>query len=305
MKTAPDCLIAGCEILWDCFPDGNRLGGATCNVGYHLNQLGMKPGLIASVGRDALGKEALRVIEHEWHCDTQWIACRDDVPTGRVNVTLQAHGEPTYEVLAPAAWDFVEIPSAALADRTCPLLYPSVALRSEFNRTQIRRALVGYRGLKCFDANLRPPHNSPATVLEFAKLADFVKVNDSELKLLGEAAGSKETELEALLRDFARLIGVNRICVTRAEHAALMLYDGGLFYGQTFPTVVKDTVGAGDAFLASMIASLCQPGFDPETALSRASALGSWLASKAGAQPKYDDTVSAQFCGGRYQWDFQ
>jgi fructokinase len=130
-------------------------------------------------------------------------------------------------------------------------------------------------------------------------------VNDSELKLLGEAAGSKETELEALLRDFARLIGVNRICVTRAEHAALMLYDGGLFYGQTFPTVVKDTVGAGDAFLASMIASLCQPGFDPETALSRASALGSWLASKAGAQPKYDDTVSAQFCGGRYQWDFQ
>jgi hypothetical protein len=54
MKTAPDCLIAGCEILWDCFPDGNRLGGATCNVGYHLNQLGMKPGLIANTSGTAI-----------------------------------------------------------------------------------------------------------------------------------------------------------------------------------------------------------------------------------------------------------
>lgn len=294
MKTPPDVLIAGCEILWDCFPDGNRLGGATFNVAYHLNQLGLSPGIIASVGRDALGDEALRIIEREWRCATQWIARRDDVPTGRVNVTLNAHGEPTYDVLAPAAWDYVDIPPAALADRTCPLLYPSVALRSEFSRAQIRRALAGYRGLKCFDANLRPPHNSPATVLEFAKLSDFVKVSESELKILGEAAGSKETELEARLRDFSRLIGVNRICVTRAEHSALLLNDGGIVYGRVFPTVVNDTVGAGDAFLASMMVSLNRPTFDPVLALSQASALGSWVASKAGAQPEYDGTEPLQ-----------
>lgn len=40
-----------------------------------------------------------------------------------------------------------------------------------------------------------------------------------------------------------------------------------------------------------MIDSLLHPGFDPEAALARATALGSWVASKAGAQPEYDNTV--------------
>jgi fructokinase len=287
-KRTSDCLILACEILWDCFPDGNRLGGATFNVAYHLNQLGVNPVIIACVGCDALGDEALRVIEHDWQCDTRWIRRLADVPTGRVNVTLNGKGNASYDVIAPAAWDFVEIPAAAMADRKCPLVYPSVGLRSEFNRDQVRRALAAYPGLKCFDVNLRPPHNSIEIVTEFARMADLVVMNETELEMLTAANGSRAADLETRLYDLARILQVEHLCAHSAERPAAMWHQDKIIYGESYPTEVKDTVGAGDAFLASMITSLIRPDFEPHSALARASALGSWVASKAGAQPVYD-----------------
>ena len=289
MKCDPECLVA-CEILWDCFPDGRFLGGATLNVAYHLHRLGLRTGILSSVGRDALGDEALRVLVEDWHCDPRWIRRLDDVPTGRVNVTLDERGDASYELLAPVAWDFIEIPAAVIAVATCPLMVPSVGLRSPYNRDQIRRAFAGYKGMKCFDANLRPPHNSIGIVLEIAAMADFVKMNEEELTALAAAAGSRSSEVEGRMRDLADALEVNLLCVTRAEQPALLLGQGRISVGRSYPVEVRDTVGAGDAFMASMIASLIRESFDPVEALSRASALGSWVASKSGAQPPYDGT---------------
>jgi fructokinase len=290
MIREPDCLIAACEILWDCFPDENRLGGATFNVAYHLDQLGLRPGIISSVGKDPLGDEALRVIEEDWSCDTRWIRRLDDFPTGRVDVTLDANGEASYDILTPAAWDYVEILTLDLAGLTCPLVYPSVGLRGEFNREQLRLTLGAYPGLKCFDVNLRPPHNPVETVLEFASLADFVKLNEDELTDLAAMAAPGCTGLEPLIHELACALGVDLLCVTRAERPAAMLCEGKVHFGDTFSVTVKDTVGAGDAFFAAMLASLNRDRFDPVTALSGASALGSWVAAKHGAQPLYDGT---------------
>lgn len=283
--------MIACEILWDCFPDGNRLGGATFNVAYHLNQLGVAPRLIASVGSDALGDQALRVIEEDWKCDTHWIRRLDTVPTGRVNVTIDTSGDATYDVIAPVSWDFVEIPPESVAGCGVPLMFPSVGLRSEFNRDQIRRTLESYKGLKCFDANLRPPHNSVEIVLEFAALADFMKMNEEELAILAAGTGSSAREPERQLTDLAHALDLDMMCVTRAEQPAFMLHGGEISFGESYPTVVKDTVGAGDAFMASIIASLSREGFDAPEALSRASRLGSWVASQAGAQPLYDHSI--------------
>jgi fructokinase len=235
-----------------------------------------------------VGDEALRVIEQEWRCDPSWIRRLDDVPTGRVNVTLNERGDASYELLAPVAWDFIEIPAEVIADATCPLMVPSVGLRSPYNRDQIRRAFAGYEGMKCFDANLRPPHNSIEIVMEIAAMADFVKMNEEELGALAAEADSLSAGVEGRMRDLADALGVNLLCVTRAERPALLLGHGRISAGRSFPVEVKDTVGAGDAFMASMIASLSREAFDPVEALSQASALGSWVASKSGAQPSYD-----------------
>ncbi len=40
------------EVLWDLFPDAERLGGAPANVAYHLAALGRPVALVSRVGDD-------------------------------------------------------------------------------------------------------------------------------------------------------------------------------------------------------------------------------------------------------------
>ena len=44
------------EILFDRFPDRDRLGGAPCNVAAMLSQFGLNSFLISAVGRDRLAE---------------------------------------------------------------------------------------------------------------------------------------------------------------------------------------------------------------------------------------------------------
>jgi sugar/nucleoside kinase (ribokinase family) len=48
------------ELLWDRFPDGERLGGCAANVAFHLAQLGAHALLVSRVGDDELGRRAVR-----------------------------------------------------------------------------------------------------------------------------------------------------------------------------------------------------------------------------------------------------
>lgn len=99
-----NCLLV-CEILWDCFPYGEFLGGATLNVAYHLNQLGTNPIIASSVGKDELGERAIKQINEQWGCSTSTVRILDDVSTGKVIVKLDEKGDATYVLLTPAAWD--------------------------------------------------------------------------------------------------------------------------------------------------------------------------------------------------------
>jgi len=282
-----NCLIA-CEILWDCFPYGNFLGGATTNVAYHLNQLPVSPVIVASVGNDELGQKAMKQISMKWGCDTNMISVLDHVPTGKVEVHLNENGDATYAIESPAAWDYISLDniSTAVKNKMDAFLYGSVSLRSEFNRKQVDIFLDDYQGLKCFDVNLRPPHNSEELVLEYAKKADFVKLNEEELNVLSQLYSS-EKDLRKQILNLSRILNVDMLCVTRADKSALMLNNGDIVEGKTFPVIIKDTVGAGDAFFASMISSLLSEKFNPKKALDDATKIGSWVATQKGAQPDY------------------
>jgi len=288
-KGKPKCLLA-CEILWDCFPDAELLGGATLNVAYYMNQLHTEPVILSSVGDDTLGERALSIIRDQWQCDTEYVRVLDDVGTGKVQVKLDAQGNATYSLLTPSAWDYVEIDSDKLAkcEEINAFVYGSVILRSEYNRRQVDQFLDIFKGIKCFDVNLRPPHNSPEIVLEYAAKADFVKANDDELLAL-TADLQQDIALEDRIIALAKKLGVDNLCVTRAEKPAILFYSGKFYRGGTHKVTIKDTVGAGDAFFASMVDSLLSEKFIPVEALNRATALGSWVASQQGAQPVYND----------------
>jgi fructokinase len=86
---------------------------------------------------------------------------------------------------------------------------------------------------------------------------------------------------------FAEQYNTGMVCVTKGEKGAL-LYSAGEFYEHPgFKVNAVDTVGAGDAFLAGLIAAIFE-GKSYSDALINACATGAFVATQAGATPKYD-----------------
>ena len=49
------------EALWDCLPEGKKIGGAPANFAYHASQFGFDSRVVSAVGADADGDEILDV----------------------------------------------------------------------------------------------------------------------------------------------------------------------------------------------------------------------------------------------------
>src|ERR1043166_1707704 len=123
----PKILCIG-EVLWDIFPTGRFLGGAPFNVTCHLHALGCNAVLASCVGNDELGREILDECARRG-IPTGYIQIDAELPTGRVNVTVENAHAPRYEILAPAAWDAIEADEALLAQ--------AAAARSEEHTSEL------------------------------------------------------------------------------------------------------------------------------------------------------------------------
>lgn len=275
------------EILWDFIPAGLFAGGAPFNVAYHLRQLGCRPHLVSAVGRDLLGDELLRRLRH-WDMDLTGIARHHGLPTGYVRAALSAGGDASYEIAPEVAWDQIATGEDTLRTtlQARALVFGSLALRSTFNRAALERLLAALPtdALRVFDVNLRPPHDDLARVAEFESRTTLLKANAAEAARLCDAGPA--TSLEALARQLASRAGCRTVCITDGARGAGLLHDGAWHYEAARPVVVADTIGAGDAFLAALIAALLEGCAAPE-ALARACRLGEYVASQPGATPPH------------------
>jgi fructokinase len=293
------------EILWDCLPSGRHAGGAPFNVAAHLAQLGVSVSLISAVGRDPLGDEILAVARDK-NVNTEFVArVRIGLPTGTVLVTVDAKGNATYELVQPAAWDEIEVSAEALkaVARARALTFGSLAGRSPYNLQQLDHLLAVEGPMKFFDVNLRPPFVDPGLVMDLAQHADVIKLNDGEVGRLaawiqtGEmqpATPRTKEEVSQACEIIADQAGVERICVTMAEEGAALWERGDLVTAPAPKVIVKDTVGAGDAFMAGLMVGLTR-GMDKRKVLENACKLGAFVASHHGATPLLPPEFKASF----------
>ena len=283
------------EILWDCLPSGRHAGGAPFNVAAHLAQLGVSVSLISAVGQDALGDEILEVAQNKG-VNVQFVGrARIGLPTGTVIAIVDAMGNATYELVQPVAWDEIIVSPEALdaMAKAGAFIFGSLATRSPYNLQQLDRLLAVKGPLKFFDVNLRPPFADPKRVVELAARADVIKLNHDEIGQIvswlrtGQATSNPPGNAAAVAEACAalsRVTGTPRICVTMAA-AGAALWDRGDFVSAPAPkVVVKDTVGAGDSFMAGLMVGLTR-GADPHTVLETACRLGAIVASHDGATP--------------------
>ncbi|HEY5770912.1 MAG TPA: carbohydrate kinase [Terrimicrobium sp.] len=284
----PPVLCFG-EILWDCLPRGLFPGGAPINVAYHLQKLGLTAYPVTAVGKDFLGQELIRRLE-QWGLDSRFVNVLPDKQTGVVRAHIQPDRSAKYEIVEDVAWDWIEPDEEVLemAARGASLLFGTLAQRSEHNRKRLSAVLGKMAGgLRIYDVNLRPPFDDSELIRHLAGQADLIKLNDEELEIVTHGV-YPTLSLEKASGEYASQVGCQRLCVTAGPRGA-GLRDGDNWYwvdGRT--VVVKDTIGAGDSFLAALISGLVGPiSRTPDEILTRACRLGEFVASSDGATPHY------------------
>ena len=298
----PRLILGLGELLWDVLPEGPRLGGAPANYTVMAGRLGNHAVLLSRIGRDDLGRRALDQLE-PMPVDTSFVQTDPQHETGRVTVFFDA-GQPHYTIHQPAAWDFFELSDEwlRLAERADALCFGSLAQRGPEARQTIQ-TLAAQTPSKCirvFDVNLRTPFYSAEIVQESLELATVMKMNDAEvpqvLALLGlpsenEISGANTDPLrssaERMLSEFPTL---TLVAITRGAHGCLLVTRDEWHEHPGHPVVVKDTIGAGDAFTAALTHYLLR-GADLPTLNEAGNRWGGWVASQSGAMPPLSDEV--------------
>ncbi|MDT0687680.1 carbohydrate kinase family protein [Autumnicola psychrophila] len=272
------------EILYDIFPNEERIGGAPLNVASRLSGLGIKTEMISKVGDDEKGEKLISYLKSK-NIKTENISKDTEYCTGVVNVTLSESGSATYDIAHPAAWDKIRISegiknSVKEADA---FIFGSLVCRDKVSREALFKLLPEAK-YRVFDINLRPPYYEKETLVKLMEQANFIKFNDDELFEIAEMLGSPYNSLEQNLQFLSEKTNTKDICVTKGRHGAVLLKNGTRYYNSGFKMKVKDTVGAGDSFLASLIAGLLKEE-DLQRTLDFACAVGALVAGEEGANP--------------------
>lgn len=290
----PKKVVCFGEVLWDVLPGESIAGGAPMNVAIRLQSLGVPSLIISRTGRDEAGSRLLDIIRNK-NVDCSLIQEDPDLPTGEVLVSLDGSGSATYDIVYPSAWDKIAInPENVLAVKNADaFVFGSLACRDLVSANTLVE-LLGLAIYKIFDVNLRSPFYSFPLIEKLMRIADLVKMNDDELALIASAMGSASADLEENIRFISHKTQTETVCVTRGANGAVLYIDGQLYSHPGFEVKVADTIGAGDSFLAALIAkNLGSTNY--QESLNFAAAMGAIVASHKGANPEITMEEITQF----------
>ena len=283
------------EILWDLFPEGKKLGGAPFNVASSLKDLGAEVYFISCVGKDTLGDEILSHLQLRKIPD-DYIQVDSVHPTGKVMISLDENGSAQYKIENDAAWDFIKTTNAALEliGKSDAFVFGSLIARG-FSRQTLSEFLKVWK-YNVFDLNLRPPFYDDKLLIDLMSKAQLLKFNDEELYLVARILNSPFNSMDQHVEFIADATGASCICITKGMFGAVLYQNGEWFYNSGYKIKVKDTVGAGDSFLATLIYGIVNNN-ELQTTLNRACAMGALVAASPGANPNISESELNRFMG--------
>jgi fructokinase len=275
------------ELLWDCFADSRLPGGAPANVAFHACQLECR-GIVASrVGRDPLGDELIAFLAGQG-LDTAWVRRDDAHPTSTVTVDTSRPDHPRFIIHENVAWDFLGFDATLeqLLARAAAVCFGTLAQRSPASRDTIQRAVraVGPGCLVVYDVNLRQHFYQRDWLEASLRASQIVKLNAEEVIELDKLLECDSPDQEHFARTIQDRYGVDTVCITRGDRGCLLVGPVEVVDDPGTPVRVADTVGAGDAFTAALIAARLR-GWPLQSQASFANAVGALVASRPGAMP--------------------
>ena len=279
------------EALWDCLPDGSKLGGAPANFAYHASQFGNEAYAISAIGNDALGDQTLKEFDEK---HLKYVMPRVDYPTGTVQVELDEEGIPTYDIKQNVAWDNIPFtPEIENVAKHCGCVcFGSLAQRNKISRDTIHRFLdtTPMSCLKIFDINLRQNFYTKEIIQESLKACDILKINDEELVTIGRLFGYPGLDIENKCYLILGKYNLKMLVLTCGTNGSYVFAPGVKSFQPTPKVEVDDTVGAGDSFTGSF-ASAILAGMPIKEAHKLAVEVSAFVCTQPGAMPKLPQSL--------------
>ena len=294
------------EALWDCLPEGRKLGGAPANFAYHVSQFGLQSCVVSAVGNDLLGREIVDIFTEK---KLPWNIPSVDYPTGTVQVTLSGNGIPQYDIKQDVAWDNIPFTPALaeLAKETIAVCWGSLAQRNDVSRNTINCFIdlmpVTDNTLKVFDINLRQNFFTKEIIEQSFNKCNVLKINDEELVAMSKLfdnpmkplpEGTVEEvpaelfggmDFKSRCREMVAQYDLKMLILTCGVSGSYVFTPDGEISFQGTPKVeVADTVGAGDSFTATFVASLLL-GKTVKESHERAVKVSAFVCTQNGAMP--------------------
>lgn len=233
-------------------------GGSPMNVAVGLARLGHPTTLMTELGDDELGRLLADHLERSGVRLAEG-SVQPGRRTSTATATLDEHGAASYDF--DLRWG---LGPRTLPPGTTALHVGSIGAALRPGRDgvlELVRQAAGAGVLVSFDPNVRPaftPDREQAwsDMRELAALATLVKVSDEDLRLL--RPGEDAADVAAALLG----AGTRLVVVTLGGEGALALSSAASARVVSRPVAVVDTVGAGDSFMAALLAVAVDHGLD-------------------------------------------
>jgi fructokinase len=263
-------------------------GGAPANVCVAVARLGIPAAFVGQVGDDPFGHHLADVLRRDG-IDVSGLRFSAEARTMLAFVSLGPDGERSFSFYRNPSADMLMRPEDVaydVIDRARIFHYGSISLIEEPSRSAMLAALRHARAkglLISYDPNLRlslwrSAQDAKAGMLEGLEFANILKVSEEELEFL-----TGGHDVAPLWHDALKLIVVTRGSGGSSAYTRTRRVDAPGYAVQAV-----DTTGAGDGFVAGMLAGILEHGIDDAplpTLLRFANAVGAIATTQKGAIP--------------------
>jgi fructokinase len=269
-------------------------GGSPTNVAYGLGRLGVSTGLLTSLGDDERGSAIER------HLSAAGVVLlpgsKSMERTSSATATLEADGSARYAF--DITWKLEPVPPVYLprvlhTGSIATFLLPGAKAVKDLLEQSHRSCMVTY------DPNIRPAllgshHEAKAVFEDLVQLTDVVKLSDEDALWLYPGQSLEDTAAR-LLR-----LGPDLAVITKGGDGSLLSSRSAQLTVPSVRSVVADTIGAGDSYMAALIYGLLARETDglPPAVLEglgrTASKAAAITVRRSGANPPTEEELAAE-----------
>lgn len=279
------------ELLWDVYPDGRYVGGATANVAVHAHRLGATGIVASAVGEDGEGDAIIETLRG-WGMDTSFIQRCATHPTGSVRVALDERGVPSFECSWDTAFDYLEYDGRlhTLSSKADGVVVGTFDQRNSVGRDTTQRFLAEAEDVvKVFDVNFRWWDEQMEEIVQLTlEHTDILKFAEDEMRRMRDAFGQENRGTISFMRWMSEAFRLKLVALSLGQKGCVLTDGKDTVRSPGVRVSVEDTTGCGDAFVAGLMVKVLEGASMEETA-ELCNTLGAFVATKKGATPAYAD----------------